>query len=263
MTAATEPQFLDLGEGRTQRRIAYLRTHGRLEPGLVWLPGLKSDMVSTKATALSEWAAREGRAMLRFDYSGHGLSGGDFEQGTVGQWLEETLAVLRRLARGTQILVGSSMGGWIALLALHALARSTGADYGRVVGCVLIAPAWDMTEELMWKAFPPEARAAIESAGVFHRPSDYGDPYPITRTLIEEGRRHLLAGQPFNPGCPVRILHGMQDDDVPWRHSLPLLDMLTGGDVELTLVKDGDHRLSRPRDLGLIVRTIEGLCAPV
>lgn len=257
-----DAEFLEVGEGRQCRRIAYSSTPARTpgRPGLVWLPGFLSDMASTKASVLADWADRTGHGMIRFDYSGHGASPGKLTDCTVGHWLEETLAVLRRLARGPQVLVGSSMGGWIALLTLRALARAEGADFGRVMGCVLIAPAWDMTEELMWNLFPPEAREAIERDGVVHRPSDYGDPYPITRTLIEEGRKHLLAATPFDPGCPVRILHGCRDADVPWRHSLPLLDLLQGDDVHLVLVKDGEHRLSRPADLELLVGTVESLC---
>lgn len=255
-----KPQFLQVGEGPARRRIAYLKAPGGAGPGLVWLSGLKSDMASTKASMLAQWAGKTHRPMLRFDFSGHGLSEGDFADGTIGRWLEETLAVLAAAAAGPQVLIGSSMGGWMALLVLRAL-RRTPIPGIAVAAAVLIAPAWDMTETLMWDVFPSAARQAIEREGVYHRPSEYGEPYPITRNLIEEGRAHLLKDRAFDPGCPVHILHGMRDPDVPWRHSLPLVELLTGDDVRLTLVKDGEHRLSRPQDLALLIGAVEALCA--
>jgi pimeloyl-ACP methyl ester carboxylesterase len=210
-------------------------------------------MVSTKASVLAPWAQSRGAGLLRFDCSGHGQSSGRFEDGTMGDWLAESLAVFDAHTDGPQILVGSSMGGWLALLTARSLIQR--GDGARLRAMVLIAPAWDMTEELMWKRFSQEKREAIERDGVFYRPSDYGEPYPITRALIEEGRSHLLAGTVFDSGCPVRIIQGLRDADVPWEHALKLVDML-GEDVRLTLVKDAEHRLSREQDLALMLATI-------
>lgn len=226
--------------------------------GVMWLSGFLSDMASTKASVLADWAKAEGRPCVRFDYSAHGASGGDILEATIGGWLEESLMVYRHYVSWPCVLVGSSMGGWLALLLMRALAQTK--DAAPVAGAVLIAPAWDMTETLMWDEFPPEARETLERDGVFYRPSLYDDPYPITKQLIEEGRTHLLKGAGFDPGCPVRILHGMKDPDVPWRHSLPLVDLLQADDVHLTLVKDAEHRLSRPQDLALLLRMAETLC---
>ena len=249
-------QFLDVtAEGRPARKIAYLRAAGGRPgvPGLVWLPGFKSDMISTKASALACWADEDGAALLRFDYSGHGQSSGRIEDFTIGDWLTESLACFERLTEGPQILIGSSMGGWIALLIARKLVERQG---DRLRAMVLIAPAWDMTEELMWQKFPAEAKAALERDGVFYRPSEYGEPYALTRTLIEEGRNHLIAGSRFDPGCPVRIIQGLRDPDVPWEHALKLVELLAGEDVRLTLVKDAEHRLSRNQDLALLRATI-------
>jgi pimeloyl-ACP methyl ester carboxylesterase len=247
---STATQFIDVtGEGRPPRRIAYLQSPGHRAgaPGLVWLSGFKSDMASTKASVLAEWAAEWGAPCLRFDYSGHGQSTGPIEDFTIGDWLAESLACFETLTDGRQVLVGSSMGGWMALLLARSLiARGQG---GRLKGMVLIAPAWDMTEELMWKQFTPEAHAAMERDGVFYEPSEYGEPYALTRALIEEGRNHLLAGSSFDPGCPVRIIQGMRDPDVPWRHAAALMDLLGTDDVRMTLIKDAEHRLSRDGDL--------------
>lgn len=262
------PAFLEVtGADGAVRRIAYLNeprdASGR--PGLVWLCGFNSVMTSTKVSALADWAAREGRSLLRFDYSGHGASEGEFADGTIGRWLEEAMAVLREVARGPQILVGSSMGGWIALLILRAIAHGDPAAEGlpEIRGAVLIAPAWDMTEELMWKEFPPEARAAIKREGVFMRPSPYGDgPYPITRALIEEGRHHLIRDTPFDPGCPVRILQGLKDPDVPWQHASALNTILTSSDVETLFIPDGEHRLSRPEDIETLLQVVSDLYEP-
>jgi pimeloyl-ACP methyl ester carboxylesterase len=255
---ALKPQFLDVGTGPEHRRIAVLADPGR-EPGLMWLPGLKSDMVSTKATEIARWAHEEGLASTRFDYSGHGQSEGRFEEGTVGRWLEEALAVFRQLTRGAVILVGSSMGGYIALLLLRRLMREAPAEAQRIRALVLVAPAWDMTERLMWDQFPDTVREDLKREGVWLRPSAYGDAYPITRKLIEEGRSHLLGGEPFDPGRPVRILHGLLDPDVPWEHTVALESILTGDRVEVTAVPDGDHRLSRPEDIRLLLNTIAKL----
>ncbi len=260
MPTSQQPQFIDVGAGADGRRIATLQGRGE-PPGLVWLPGFKSDMVSTKATALAEWAAGRGRASTRFDYSGHGQSGGHFEDGTIGRWLDEAEAVVTRLTQGTQILVGSSMGGYIALLLLKRLLRTNPAEAGRIKGLILIAPAWDMTEELMWRRFSDEAKAAIRDAGVWHRPSAYGEPYPITRKLIEDGRRHLLGREPWNPGRPIHIMHGRLDPDVPWQHTVDLEGLLEGGWTRVTWVADGEHRLSRPEDLALLFQLADDMLA--
>ncbi|MFG1291789.1 alpha/beta hydrolase [Xanthobacter versatilis] len=216
-------------------------------PGLFWLGGFKSDMTGTKAEHLARWAAGHGRANVRFDYSGHGISGGAFEEGTISRWLEEAVAVFDRKTQGDQVVIGSSMGGWIALLLARLLAKR---GETRLKGLVLVAPAADFTEDLMRARFSPEVWAQIETTGRFERPSAYGDgPYVITRALIEDGRRHLLLGAPFAVGCPVRILQGAQDEDVPWQHALRLVSCLAEDDVVFSLIKDGDHRLSRPEDL--------------
>jgi pimeloyl-ACP methyl ester carboxylesterase len=218
------------------------------EPGLFWLGGFKSDMKGTKAVALDLWAEMNGRACVRFDYSGHGESGGAFTDGTIGQWLEESIAVYRQFARGPQVVVGSSMGGWLALLLARALREIKGAP--AIAGMVLIAPAVDFTEVLMWKQFPDAIKREIEEKGFWTRPSDYSDDgYPITKGLIEEGRKHLMLGGLIETGCPVHILQGVQDADVPWRHAVDLVSRFSRDDVVLTLIKDGDHRLSRPEDL--------------
>ena len=253
-------RFLSVGEGDDARNIA-VRAREGAAPGVVWLGGFKSDMKGTKAAALDAWAAARGRGFVRFDYSGHGESGGDFAQGTIGRWLEESLAVFTQICRGPQILVGSSMGGWMALLLVRALRGRVAAGAAlpaSVAGLVLIAPAVDFTEELMWKRFPPDIRRAIEQNGGWERPSLYGDaPYLITKGLIEEGRQHLLLGDMIETGCPVRILQGVQDPDVPWNHAMELVSRFARDDVVMTLVKDGDHRLSRPEDLERLIAAIE------
>ncbi len=251
-------KFLTVGDGADARPIAVRSREGGA-PGLLWLGGFKSDMQGTKAEALDGWAAAHGRAYTRLDYSGHGASGGSFVDGTIGRWLEESIAVFDACCRGPQIVIGSSMGGWLALLMLRALRRrgAQGERPASVRGLVLIAPAVDFTEELMWKRFPAAVRREIEAKGVWRRPSPYSEePYPITRRLIEEARGHLLLGELIETGCPVRILQGVHDEDVPWQHSVELVSRIARDDVVLTLVKDGDHRLSRPED-------IERLCAAI
>jgi pimeloyl-ACP methyl ester carboxylesterase len=249
-------EFLELGAGADARRIA-VRVRDGAAPGVFWLGGFKSDMQGTKAVALDHWAAEHGRSCLRFDYSGHGESGGSFAQGTIGRWLEDSLAVFDAFARGRQILVGSSMGGWLALLLMRALKRRAAPGAASVAGLVLIAPAVDFTEELMWKKFPPEVQRQIETTGAWQRPSQYSEePYPITRALIEDGRRHLLLGELIETGCPVRILQGVQDPDVPWQHVAEVSARLAHDDVVLTLVKDGDHRLSRPEDIERLLAAV-------
>ncbi len=218
--------------------------------GVVFLGGFNSDMAGSKAEFLAGWCEARGTPFLRFDYSGHGESGGRFVDGTIGRWAADAACVIDALAPGPQVLVGSSMGGWIALLL--AARRAPHALVG-------IAPAPDFTEDLMWAEFPPDVRAAIERDGLWHRPSEYGAPYPITRALIEDGRDNLLLRGPIGLDAPVRILQGQQDPDVPWRHALRIADAITGGDVRVTLVKDGDHRLSRPADLALLGETLAPL----
>src|ERR1700719_962237 len=249
-----EPDFIEIGEGDAMRRIA-VRARAGAAPGLFWLGGFKSDMQGTKALALDAWAAEQGRACVRFDYSGHGESGGAFVDGTIGRWLEESLAVFRQFCEGPQGVIGSSMGGWVALLLARELARRE-ASRASLAGLVLIAPAPDFTEELMWKNFSPEVRHQIETDGVWLRPSAYGEPYPITRALIEEGRNHLLLGSSIEVGCPVRILQGAQDPDVPWQHAFALAHRLPSDDVVLTMIQDGNHRLSRPQDIARILAAV-------
>ncbi len=247
-------QFIEVGGGDASRRIAVRARRGDAA-GLFWLGGFRSDMAGTKAIALDAWAAGQGRACVRFDYSGHGESGGAFTDGTISRWLEESLAVFDAFCEGPQVVIGSSMGGWIALLLARAVAKRA-PSRATLSGLALIAPAPDFTEELMWKAFSPEARHALETHGVWLRPSDYGDPYPITRKLIEDGRNHLLLGGSISTGCPVRILQGAQDPDVPWRHAFALTERLPSDDVVLTMIRDGDHRLSRPQDIARILAAV-------
>jgi pimeloyl-ACP methyl ester carboxylesterase len=250
---------IDVGTGEAARSIA-VRARAGKSPGILWLGGFKSDMRGTKAEALAAHAAKTGHACVRFDYSGHGESGGPFEAGTISRWLEEALAVFERAARGPQIVVGSSMGGWIALLLARALAARKNGGAAKMAGLVLIAPAPDFTETLMWAHMSPEVRREIEEKGSWLRPSQYDDgPYPITRALIEDGRKHLLLDRPIEIGCPVRILQGVLDPDVPWRHALKLVSCLAQDDVVLTLVKDGDHRLSRPEDIERLLRVVDEL----
>jgi hypothetical protein len=238
---------LDCPDGE---RLAWRRIAGR-GPTVVWLGGFRSDMTGTKAQALADWAAAAGRAYLRFDYLGHGASSGDVQaKGTITRWREDALAALDALAPGPVVLVGSSMGGWIACLA--AMARP-----GRVKAMVLVAPAPDFTEKLMAPAIPPEGRAALAADGVWLRPSDYGDPYPITRVLLEDGARwSILGAEPVPIEAPVRILQGAADRDVPWRHALELAQAIKGEDVVFSLIRDGDHRLSRRQDIARLIAAV-------
>src|SRR4051794_11321024 len=249
------PTFIEVGDASAARKIA-VRARKGSAPGMFWLGGFNSDMLGTKAVALDAWAAEHGRACVRFDYSGHGESGGAFIEGTIGRWLEESIAVFERFCVGPQIVIGSSMGGWMALLLARELAKR-GGNRASLAGLVLIAPAPDFTEQLMWNGFSPEVRSEIETNGVWLRPSQYGEPYPITRALIEEGRNHLLLGGAIKLGCPVRILQGAQDPDVPWKHALRLAERLPAEDVVLTVIQDGDHRLSRPQDIARIIAAVK------
>jgi pimeloyl-ACP methyl ester carboxylesterase len=247
---AEAPSILSREDGAT---IAYRRTAGKT-PGVVFLGGFMSDMTGTKAATLHEFCQRRGQAFVRFDYFGHGESSGDFAAATVGRWKDDVLAVLDTLTEGPQVLVGSSIGGWLMLLA--ALARPA-----RVKALVGIAAAPDATETLMWPRFPEPVRQTILREGAVRVPSAYAsEGYLITRALIEDGRRHLLPAElPIT--CPVRLLHGMADPDVPWRTSLDLAARIAGADVQVIAVKDGDHRLSREQDLDLLLRTLEPLLA--
>ncbi|MES0883777.1 alpha/beta hydrolase [Roseibium sp. SCP14] len=249
---ASNPQFIKVGKNDDQRRIAVIRTSGN-QPSLLWLSGFKSDMTGSKAEALAEYGAANGQEVIRFDYSGHGQSSGVFEETCVSDWLEEAEAVFDRFCAEKTILVGSSMGGWIALLL--ALSRK---QTNRIKGLVLIAPAVDFTEELMWKQrFTDEIRASILEKGRWAQPSVYDEnPYVITRKLIEDGRNHLLFGSPIHIGAPVAILQGALDPDVPASHAQRLVEALPQDDVTFSLVPDGDHRLSRAQDIELLLRTV-------
>jgi pimeloyl-ACP methyl ester carboxylesterase len=245
---------INVGKGQSARRIAVRMREGAV-PGVVWLGGFKSDMAGTKAEALAAWAARTGRDFLRFDYFGHGASGGDFAEGTIGRWREDALAVIDALVDAPAVLVGSSMGGWIACLA--ALARP-----GKLKAMVLVAPAADFTEKLMWAGLGPDDRREIETRGFWMRPSPY-DPegYPITRALIEDGRRWQILDGPVAIDAPVRILQGGGDPDVPWRHALSLAEAITAPDLAFTLVRDADHSMSRPQDLARLTAAIDEVSA--
>jgi pimeloyl-ACP methyl ester carboxylesterase len=250
---------VEIGTGAAARVIA-VRQRAGASPGVFWLGGFKSDMRGSKAEALDQWAGARGRACTRFDYSGHGESGGAFADGTIGCWLEESLAVFTTFCEGPQIVVGSSMGGWMALLLareLRKLEKSGRKAKAWMAGLVLIAPAVDFTEELMWKRFSPAIKREVEKNGFWNRPSAYSpEPYPITRRLIVEGRDHLMLGDLIETGCPVRILQGVQDEDVPWTHATELVARFARDDVVLTLVKDGDHRLSRPEDIERLLAAV-------
>ena len=248
--------MIEVGEGSERRTIAVRQRAGR-SPGLVWLGGFNSDMKGTKAQALDQWAKQQGRACIRFDYSGHGESGGKFSDGTIGRWLEESCAVFSTCCEGPTIPIGSSMGGWISLLLARDLRAGRLRTKAELTGLVLIAPAVDFTEALMWQRFPPEIRKQIEETGSWRRPSQYSDEaYLITRQLIEDGRKHLLLGALIETGCPVRILQGVKDEDVPWEHAVSLVSRIARDDVVLTLVKDGDHRLSRPEDIERLLAAV-------
>ena len=245
--------FVEVGVGADLRRIATLRRPGK-SPGLFWLGGYRSEMTGSKAEALDAYGAEKGLAVTRFDYSGHGQSGGDFRDGTISRWLEESLAVFA-LTEGPQVVVGSSMGGWLALLLARQLRRQ-GID--RLKALILIAPAVDMTDVLMEQQFTRKERQAMQQTGIVLQPSQYSDePYPITAGLIEDGRQHLMFGRGIDVGAPVTILQGGNDPDVPREHALKLVQHLLTDPVTFTLVPDGDHRLSREQDLELLRAAVE------
>ena len=256
----TEPvsETVRVGTGAAARDIAMVSRAG-LAPGLFWLGGFRSDMAGSKALALDGLGAETGHAVTRFDYSGHGRSGGAFESGSISRWLEEAVAVFATTT-GPQVVVGSSMGGWLALLLNRVLRR---AGEPRIAALVLVAPAVDMTEDLMFAGFSGDDRLALLSRGYVELPSDYSsEPYRLTRTLIEDGRKHLLFGASIETGCPVTILQGGRDTDVPRAHAEKLVAHLTVDPVTLTLVPDGDHRLSRERDLLLLRRVVRAALLP-
>lgn len=245
----TKPARLTLADGT---HLAYHRTPGAA-PGVVFLGGFTSDMTGIKATTLERWCRGRGRAFVRFDYSGHGASSGRFADGTIGRWAQEALAVLDRLTDGPQILVGSSMGAWIMLLA--ALARPD-----RIAALLGLACAVDFTEYLLWERLDETLRERLRRERVISLPSAYGEPYIIALNLIQEAKRHRLFDRPELPiTCPVRLIHGMNDADVPWRTSLQVIERLTGSDARLLLVKDGEHTLSREQDLRLLTRALGDL----
>jgi pimeloyl-ACP methyl ester carboxylesterase len=253
---ATLPFYLDV-DGSS---IAVRHMTGAV-PGIVWLGGYKSDMLGTKAQTLSNWAAGEGRAFLRHDYSGHGESGGAFADGTISKWLSQSLAVLRHFTQGKQILVGSSMGAWIALRMVQELRK---AGNNSIAGLVLLAPAPDFTTELVEPVLTAARKRDLAEKGFFEEPSDYSaEHYIYTRALIEDGRGNRVMTGPIDTHCPVHIMQGLADPDVPASHALKLVSLLPADDVTLSLIPDGDHRLSRPQDLDMLVRTVEAMAQRV
>ncbi|OLP59079.1 2-hydroxymuconic semialdehyde hydrolase [Xaviernesmea oryzae] len=262
MTESQVPAIsqITVGASGESRMIAYrfLRARTGIKPALVWLGGYRSDMEGTKALALEGFAREQGLACLRFDYSGHGVSGGDFAEGTISRWLEEAQAVIAAAGLDRMILVGSSMGGWIALRLVEEL-RSRG-EGARLTGLVLIAPAPDFTSALIEPQLSDAEREALAQKGYFEEPSAYGpEPYIYTRKLIEDGRKNRVLSGMIETGCPVHVLQGMRDDDVPYSHALTLMEHLACDDVVMTLIRDGDHRLSRPEDLERMRAAIEGM----
>lgn len=242
------PDYIDGPHGR----IAYRKCEGK-GPGVIWLGGFRSDMLGTKAAYLDDWAKENNRSFLRFDYSGHGESDGVFEEGCIGEWAADALVAFDALTNGPQILIGSSMGGWITAL----LAKQRPE---RIAAIVFIAPAPDFTETLMWPSFSDEQQKTILTQGKLEQPSDYSDePEVITRKLIEDGRNHLVMTGSVPINVPVRILQGMKDDAVPWSHAVQFAEQIESDDIVLTLVKNGDHRLSEPADLERLKASLEAL----
>lgn len=251
--------YEELGDGL---RIAY-REDGAsdklLRCGFFWLGGFKSDMTGGKAEAIADLARATRRPSPRFDYSGHGQSGGLFVDGTISQWLDQAHHMFRRHAPRRAVVIGSSMGGWLAMLLLRRMRLADKASARRVAGLLLIAPAADMTSALMWNEMAAEARQTLLEQGVWMRPSLYGEPYPITARLIADGERNLILKDGLSVDCPVRILQGERDPDVPPAHALKVFEAISGSDVTLTLIKGGDHRLSTPGHLALIREAALGL----
>jgi pimeloyl-ACP methyl ester carboxylesterase len=259
-----EPRFVDVarsdGDGPPWRLAMRRRgptAEGAGAPGVVWLGGFASDMRGSKASAIDAWAQKKGCAYLRFDYSGHGESEGRFADGAISDWLEQSAAMLETQTQGPQILVGSSMGAWIALLLARRLAQTSRS--ARLHGLVLIAPAADFTQTLMWSAMTEAAQRAVMEEGVWLRPSHYGEPTPITRRLIEDGRRHLMLGGLIRTHAPVHILQGVDDLDVSWRHALALVERLSADPVTFSLIPGGDHSLSRDEDIARLLAALEAI----
>ncbi len=244
-------------------RLAYLTDgsdNDMAQTGIFWLGGLKSDMTGAKAEALAAMARANRRSALRFDYSGHGASGGAFADGTISQWLDQAVHMFITRTTGRRVIAGSSMGGWLALLLARALEREDPAHFRRIAGLVLIAPATDMTEVLMWEKFPPAIRQQIRDQGFWDLPNDYGGGYHISAGLIDDGRHHLLFRDGLSLPMPVRILQGSEDQDVPPGHAIRTFEMLSGPDITLSFIKGGDHRLSTPSQLMIITETVARLC---
>lgn len=253
MPPADSARILSRPDGTS---IAYHRSPGK-GIGVVFIHGLMSDMAGGKALHVEAHCQAQGRPFVRFDQYGHGQSSGAFPDGCIGRWAEDTVAVLDHLTEGPQVLVGSSCGGWLMLLA--ALARPD-----RVAGLVGIAPAPDFTEDLSWPSLSAEQQEAVLREGRVEMPNPYSDqPYVYSKRLFDDGRRHLLLREPIHLSMPVRILHGQQDEAVPWQRSLTLMDRLAGADVEATFIKSGDHRLSEPADLERLSRTLDEVLARV
>lgn len=259
MTDTTQLLALEADARFSARQLAFVKTAGK-SPCIIWMGGFRSDMTSTKACALESAAKAEGRACLRFDYSAHGMSSGDFADATLSQWLDDALHMIRTHGGGKPVIVGSSMGGWLALKATLML-----RDEGRAPGgLVLIAPAVDFTEKLMWAAFPEAIKRQIMEEGVWYRPSEYSpEPYPITRALIEDGRKHLLFGHHHHYGVPIHILQGGQDPDVPLAHVQAYVAELAQDDVRMSIIPDGNHRLSRDEDIATLTRITLALAQEV
>lgn len=253
----SEAEYIEVEGTGSRRMIAVRRIRGS-NPGLVWLGGYRSDMSGTKALALEEWARGKGLACCRHDYSGHGESGGEFQDGTISRWLEESLAVFDSFTEGPQILIGSSMGAWIGLRMAQELEKR--GEGKRLHAMLLIAPAPDFTQELMWPELTPAQRQALEEDGYIEEPSEYSDePNIYTRALFEDGEANRVMKGHVETGCPVHILQGMKDPDVPHTHAMKVAECLAGDQVTVTLIKDGDHRLSRPEDIALMLRCVRAL----
>ena len=252
------PEFIEVGEGNNARNIAIRHLEGK-SPGLVWLGGYRSDMIGTKAEALDQWAKENGHASCRHDYSGHGESGGEFIDGTISRWLEESLAVFdAKCSEGSHILVGSSMGGWVALRMVQELAKR--GESHRLKALLLLAPAPDFPHELMKPELTDDQKTQLETRGFMEEPSEYSDePNIFTKALFDDGDQNRIMEGMVETGCPVHILQGMNDPDVPYTHAMKLITHLPNENVSMTLIKDGDHRLSREQDIELLLRTVETL----